>query len=80
VVLARGGPAETVENGRSGLACGSLDGMAAAVVALAADPPLRERMAAAARTRAADFSVERFRRQFRAVAYSVLARPAEVTA
>jgi glycosyltransferase involved in cell wall biosynthesis len=56
VVYRVGGPAETVRHGVEGLHFRDLDSMVAATRRLADDDALRERLAAAAQRRAADFS------------------------
>jgi glycosyltransferase involved in cell wall biosynthesis len=61
VVVGAGGPADTVEDGVSGVHVHDLDGFAAATRALAADPDRLERLAAGARRRAADFQLPAFR-------------------
>jgi L-malate glycosyltransferase len=64
VVLACGGPAEVVLDGRCGFTCTGLDHMAESIVRLIKDAPLRHRLAAAARDRARAFSADRFKDQF----------------
>ncbi|HEX6547153.1 MAG TPA: glycosyltransferase, partial [Candidatus Dormibacteraeota bacterium] len=68
VVLDAGGMPEVVEDGVSGMVWDSLDGLGAKTRELAADPRLRERMAAAARERSLRFSRPEFARRIVAVA------------
>jgi glycosyltransferase involved in cell wall biosynthesis len=61
VASAAGGPAEVITDGVDGLLYrpGDVEGLAQVLVRLAADPPLRSRLGAAARQRASDFTPER---------------------
>lgn len=66
VVLGQGGPAEVVRDGECGFSCLDLSQMAQMILRLTRDDTLRTKLAIAARWRAADFSVGRFKEQFRA--------------
>ena len=61
IASATGGLADVVVDGETGclVAPGDVDGLAKAMARLGADPELRERLGAAARERAADFSPDR---------------------
>jgi glycosyltransferase involved in cell wall biosynthesis len=60
VVFSRGGPASTVEPGLSGLHFSSVPGLASATATLIQDPERLDRLAAGARSRAAEFAPARF--------------------
>lgn len=67
VVFGAAGPAEIVQDGSSGRHWHSLDELVDVTSRLISDTAERERLAAGARRRADDFSVERFAAQLRAV-------------
>jgi glycosyltransferase involved in cell wall biosynthesis len=77
VVASAGGPSELITDGVDGVLCppGDTAALAQALVRLAADPGLRERLGARARARAADLSPARVAAQLADVYDHVLAAP-----
>lgn len=66
IVFGAGGPAQVVQDGRSGRHWRSVDELAAITAELIADPAKREALAAAAREESRRYSTERFRAAIRA--------------